>query len=196
MALVAFTKFDEHRNRIRNPNFMAIIDFTQHSGQKRFYMINRNTGLVEAFPVAHGTASDPDKDGYAQYFSNVPNSKMSSVGSYIINERYVGKHGPSLRLDGLETTNSNARDRAIVLHPANYVKDDKTKQGWSWGCPAVPYTWIDKVINQTRDGSFLYAYGVNHYQETFEDQVEKIKALQPSYQWVNEGDDAPADGEL
>ncbi len=195
-AQIAFAKFADFQSQVRNVNFMAIIDFTQHSGQKRFYMIDRNTGNVEAMTVAHGTASDPDKDGYAQYFSNVPNSKMSSLGSYLVAERYVGKHGASLRLDGLEETNLNVRNRAIVLHSAGYVRDDKAKQGWSWGCPALPQARMDRVIAQLQGGAFMYAYGINTYRETAQDELVKMQSTQPGYRWVNESDDAPEDGEL
>lgn len=194
-AEVAFQKLELFQAQVKNPNYMAIIDFRQHSGQKRFYLINRSTGAVESMAVAHGTASDPQKNGYAQYFSNVPNSKMSSLGAYLVAEQYKGKHGASVRLDGLESTNSNVRNRAIVLHPADYVKDTKSKQGWSWGCPALPQSHMASAIAKLEGEAFMYAFGVNAYRETAADRFELEMAKKPGYQWVNEAEEAPFMGD-
>jgi hypothetical protein len=196
VATLAFERYDHFRARVRNTRYITMIDFSQHSGAKRFYIVDRTAGTVESTMTAHGTNSDPDKDGFAQYFSNTPNSKMSSLGSYIVAERYVGKHGPSLRMDGLESTNSNVRARAIVLHPAKYVMDDKTKQGWSWGCPAVPQAWIGEIIDKLRDGSFMYAYGINQHRPTLRDVIMDQMVNWPGYQWTDESEAAPDDGEL
>jgi hypothetical protein len=195
VAEFAFQKLELFKDKVTNNAYMAIIDFRQHSGQRRFYLINRSSGAVEKMSVAHGTASDPQKNGYAQYFSNIPNSKMSSLGAYIVAEKYKGKHGYSMRLDGLESTNDNARDRAIVLHPAEYVKDGKSKQGWSWGCPAVPHARMANVIARLQGGAFLYAYGINAYRETKRDLIELEMSKRPGYQWVDESEDAPIDGD-
>jgi hypothetical protein len=194
-AEAAFQKLEAFKAQVKNNDFMAVIDFRQHSGQKRFYLIDRRTGAVESMAVAHGTASDPQKNGYAQYFSNVPNSKMSSLGAYLVAERYVGKHGASLRLDGLESTNSNVRERAIVLHPAGYVNDAKVKQGWSWGCPALPPSRMKRVISALEGGAFMYAFGVNAYRETAADRLEMEMSKKPGYLWVNESEEAPLSGE-
>lgn len=195
VAEVAFQKLELFKDRVTNNRYMAVVDFRQHSGQRRFYLIDRRTGAVEKMAVAHGTASDPQKNGYAQYFSNIPNSKMSSLGSYIVAEKYKGKHGYSLRMDGLESTNDNARDRAIVLHPADYVKDGKAKQGWSWGCPAVPKSRMANVLSRLQGGAFLYAYGVNAYRETKRDLYELQLSRLPGYKWVDESEDAPLEGD-
>lgn len=194
-AEAAFAKLEEFKDHVTKNRFMAIIDFTKHSGRKRFYLVDRIAGSVEAMTVAHGTASDPDKNGYAQYFSNIPNSKMSSLGAYIVSERYIGKHGASLRLDGLEGTNDQARSRAIVLHSADYVRDGRSKQGWSWGCPALPKKHMDGVVEALRDGAFMYAYGVNTYRENAVDMYEMMNSRLPGYKWVDEAEDAPIDGE-
>ncbi len=193
VATTAFLKFDQFKAQVKNDAYITMIDFSQHSGAKRMYIVNRKTGKVDAIHTAHGEGSDPDGDGNAQYFSNIPDSRMSSLGSYLIQERYVGKWGASMRMDGLESTNSNVRKRAIVLHPASYVKDGKDEQGLSWGCPAVPFAWIDRVITRLRDGSFMYAYGVNTYKETSADIFMQQMALSPDFQWTDESD-SPADG--
>lgn len=188
VATTAFSKFDQFRAAIKREEFIVMIDFTQHSNRKRMYVVNRISGLVESLHTAHGEGSDPDNDGMAQYFSNIPNSRMSSLGSYIINERYVGKWGPSLRMDGLESTNSNVRKRTIVMHPASYVGEGQPKQGLSWGCPAVPFAWIDRMISGLRDGGFMYAYGINQYKETVADEMWQVLSLGPKFHWTDESD--------
>ncbi len=195
VAQAAFEKYDQFEPWVRNKTYISMIDFTQHSGNLRFYQVHRATGRVSAWAVAHGEGSDPDNDGFAQYFSNIPNSHMSSLGSYLIQEKYVGKYGESLRLDGLEETNDNARARAIVLHPSNYVKDTRPKQGRSWGCPAIPYKWIQTVISRSQDGSFLYAYGINRRNTLGDADILKQWELIPKSLWVDESEAAPVDGE-
>lgn len=196
LATTAFAKFEEFRAQVRNDGVITMIDFTLPSNRNRYYMVDRLTGRVDAMTTAHGIKSDPNKDGIAEYFSNIPESRMSSLGAYLIQERYVGKHGPSLKLDGLESTNDRARARTIVLHPANYVRDEGRTQGWSWGCPAVPQSWISSVITAARDGSFMYAMGNNTYKESTSDIFMKTLTLTPEFAPVNEADEAPADGYL
>jgi hypothetical protein len=113
----------------------------------------------------------------------------------LVEEKYYGKYGASMRLDGLEATNNLARPRNIVMHPSNYVSESRSKQGRSWGCPAVPYAWINTLINRLRDGSFMFAYG-NSASGAATDQLEIEQImLNPAYRWVNEAEEAPLDGE-
>ncbi len=154
----AFKFFDENRGLIRNQNWLSIIDFNQHSSQPRLYVINLNDGNVDQLFVAHGSGSDPNDTGSAQQFSNIFESYMSSLGFYLINESYIGKWGLSARLDGLSDSNSNARERAIVLHGADYVGPGRDRQGMSQGCPAVELRWIEPLIQRLRGRSLLYAY--------------------------------------
>lgn len=195
VAKKAFEKYDQYVGKVRNPAYIAMIDFTQHSREKRFYMVNRTTGKVDQWSVAHGSGSDPDDNGFPQYFSNVPDSHMSSLGAYLIQEKYQGKYGDSLKLDGLEATNNNARDRDVVVHPSNYVKDGSSKQGRSWGCPAIPWNWIQTVIARSQNGGFLYAYGVNRRSADTELRALASWNLIPKAQWPSEGEGAPEMGE-
>jgi hypothetical protein len=195
VAKRAFEKYDQFSGQVRNPTYITMIDFTQHSKAKRLYMVHRTTGKVDQWTVAHGSASDPDNDGLAQYFSNTPDSHMSSLGAYLIQEKYQGKYGDSLRLDGIESINNNVRDRAIVIHPSNYVKDGSSKQGRSWGCPAIPWDWIQTIIARAQNGSFMYAYGVNRRSAASEFKALRDWSLIPKSAWPNEGEDAPEMGE-
>ena len=97
-----------------DPTHLVIVDYARRSSEKRAYLVNLETGLVEeAFRAAHGSGSDPDHDGFLDKFSDVPGSSASPQGAYLLAEQYVGKHGKSLRLDGLDPTNANARNRYV-----------------------------------------------------------------------------------
>lgn len=153
----AMSYFHENYARIPNKDYMGIIDFSQHSSKARFYIVDLRDGSVKGIRVAHGKGSDPDHDGFATVFSNTPNSNASSLGFYLTGETYIGKHGKSMRLHGLSSTNSNALSRAIVIHEAAYVQEANVKQGRSFGCPAVAASEIANVISSLKGGALIYA---------------------------------------
>ncbi|WP_413558489.1 murein L,D-transpeptidase catalytic domain family protein [Bdellovibrio sp. HCB209] len=152
-----------HKNlaKIKNTDVLSVIDFSLYSGKPRFHVINMKTGEVWSVRTAHGKGSDPDHDGYANSFSNVSGSNASSIGIYKTAETYSGSHGYSLRLDGLSSTNSNARARAVVVHGADYVSESNVTQGRSWGCPAVAMSLRTKLIDTIKGGSIIYASATN-----------------------------------
>jgi hypothetical protein len=150
-----------YQKKLTQTTWMVIIDFDQHSSKKRGYLINLKTGATEAFLVAHGIGSD-DGDGQAIDFSNHSGSHKSSLGLYLTAETYSGDHGYSLKLDGKESTNSAARSRAIVVHPADYVSDafvkTNARTGRSHGCPAIDPKISKRVIDLIKGGSLFYIY--------------------------------------
>ena len=151
----------EHRGLIRNPDLLGIADFNRQSAEPRFHLVDMVGGRVTSFLVAHGRGSDPEHSGWVQYFSNEPGSLATSRGAYVTGERYSGKYGLSLRLDGLEYSNSNALDRAIVVHGAPYVGEqmvrDHGKLGRSEGCFAVAETDLYGVLARLTPGHLIYA---------------------------------------
>jgi hypothetical protein len=147
--------YEARRKEIPNQRYLTIVDFSQRSSKARFFLFDLASGAVEKHFVAHGQGSDPHNTGYATLFSNVPDSRMSSLGFYLTLGTYQGKNGHSLHLRGLESTNSNAEARAIVMHPANYVSDSKGRAGRSWGCPALDPAVSQAVIDRVRGGSLL-----------------------------------------
>lgn len=153
----AILYYDTNLERIPNKRWLTILDFAAHSKNRRFYVLDMEGGPMKSYPVAHGAKSDPNDDGLATAFSNVNGSNMSSVGYYLTAETYIGGNGRSLRLDGLSTTNSNARERLIVVHGADYVADGRPKQGMSLGCPALAHPIAQGVIDLLQEGSLLYA---------------------------------------
>lgn len=152
----ALKYFDDNKSKIKNQEVIGVIDFSQHSSKERFYIIDMSSGRVETYQVAHGKGSDTDHDGYATQFSNISGSNMSSQGIYIAAETYYGGHGYSMMLDGKSSTNSNARSRAIVIHPADYVVAGQ-KAGRSWGCPALDPRESEHVIDLLKNGAVIYA---------------------------------------
>lgn len=142
-------------------DFLTIIDFSLSSRVKRLWIIDMaQNKIVFNSLVAHGKNSGED---YANQFSNKNESNKSSLGFYATGEVYQGKHGLSLKLDGLEKgVNDNARQRAIVIHGADYVSDNFLKNhsrlGKSHGCPAVPMGLSKKIIETIKDKSCLFIY--------------------------------------
>jgi hypothetical protein len=156
LLLKAYNYYQTNLDKITNQHHMSIIDFKKHNSIERLFVIDMDSGLVEKFLVAHGKNSDPTFSGFASTFSNIAESRMSSLGFYLTAETYSGEHGYSLRLDGLEETNSKARERAIVLHGADYVFPG-LKIGRSFGCPAVEMRYHQHIIDLIKDGALLYA---------------------------------------
>ncbi|WP_291786647.1 murein L,D-transpeptidase catalytic domain family protein [Cecembia sp.] len=141
---------------------LTVIDFTLPSSEKRMWIIDMEEGeILHHGYVSHGRNSG---DLMAQKFSNTSSSYMSSLGFYLTGETYLGKHGYSLRLDGLEEGfNDKARDRAIVIHGAEYAKEEFISQtgrlGRSLGCPAVPQEIANEVIDLIKNKSILFIFG-------------------------------------
>ncbi len=153
----ALDYFHANSGRFENKRYIGIVDFAAHSSRARFWILDLQSGSAHAMRVAHGTGSDPDNDGYATRFSNVPNSRASSLGFYRTGALYNGKHGRSMRLHGLSSTNSNALSRAVVLHDSNYVREGNYKAGRSFGCLAVANSQIANVLASLRGGALIYA---------------------------------------
>lgn len=153
----ALLEYDARRGELRNSEYLSVIDYSKPSSQKRFYIIQMKTGKVFSTYVANGKGSEPNKNGVAKQFGNEGRSHRSSIGVFMTQDIYYGKHGKSLRLNGLSSTNSAARSRAIVIHGADYVQDKPVVQGRSYGCPAIPMKYRETVINMLKGGSLILA---------------------------------------
>jgi hypothetical protein len=148
--------FEKHESKFDNKRVISVLDYGLRSTEPRFHVVDMQTGGVRSLRMSHGKGSDPNHDGRADSFSNVPGSNASSLGFARTAETYQGKHGLSLRLDGLSATNTNLRKRAVVVHGAGYVKDQPVIQGRSEGCPAVPMPQKDQLIGTIKGGSLMY----------------------------------------
>jgi hypothetical protein len=149
--------YDANKAKIKRPEYMTVIDYSLKSTKARFFIVTMSTGAVQALHVAHGKGSDSNHDGYAEKFSNVEGSNATSLGFFFTAETYNGSNGYSLRLDGLSSTNSRARERAIVIHGASYVQEKEVIQGRSWGCPALESSLSKGIINQIKGGTLVYS---------------------------------------
>ena len=149
------------RGDVEDPSTLTIIDFSQASPNERMWVYDlRSRKLLFQEVVSHGRGSGV---ALATAFSNTAESHQSSLGLYRTAETYVGKHGYSLRLDGLEQGfNDNARPRAIVMHAADYVNPAAAQAngylGRSLGCPAVRPAISRRLIDTVKNGSLLFAY--------------------------------------
>jgi hypothetical protein len=143
------------------PATLTVIDFSRPSTTRRMWIYDlRSRELLFEEHVAHGRNSGHDRP---TMFSNEPESNKSSLGLFRAAEGYVGKHGYSLRLDGLEPgINDRARARAIVIHGAAYVNEKTARAqgrlGRSLGCPAVRPEISRRLIDAIKDGGLVFAY--------------------------------------
>lgn len=160
LALEGFSKL-AGSGKLNNDSLITIVDFSQSSKEKRFYVIDlKNVTLRFNTRVAHGKNSGAE---YARYFSNVSSSNKSSLGFYITQNAYIGSNGYSLRLRGIEKNiNDKALSRNIVVHGAAYANDNYLRSygmlGRSFGCPALPTEDNKAVIDVIKNGSCFFIY--------------------------------------
>jgi hypothetical protein len=157
----ALDSLERHGNRISHRDVIGVADFSLPSRAPRFHLVNLGDGSVRSHWVAHGRGSDPSHTGWLQRFSNELRSNATSAGAYRTASPYVGAHGHSLRLEGLDPTNSNALARAIVVHHAWYVNeaviDHFGMLGRSEGCFAVAQSSLPEIMARLQPGRLIYA---------------------------------------
>jgi L,D-transpeptidase catalytic domain len=157
-ALVALK---QHESTIAFRDFIGVADFSLPSHAPRFHLVNLVDGSVRSHLVAHGRGSDPLRTGWLQRFSNEPRSNATSAGAYRTGAFYTGTHGRSLRLEGLDPSNSNALSRAIVVHGAWYVSAAVLGYagvlGRSQGCFAVADPSLPEIMSRLGPGRLIYA---------------------------------------
>jgi hypothetical protein len=130
-----------------NQDYALIIDMRIPSFKKRFFVYNlRKDSLLNSGFVAHGTGSETFRGELV--FSNVPDSRCSSLGKYKIGTSYKGMYGFSYRLLGLDSTNNKALERAIVLHGHGCVPNNELDEYpicFSYGCPMVSTAFLQDL---------------------------------------------------
>jgi len=157
-------------------SIVTVVDFNKPSTTKRMWIVDlKSKKLLLNTWVAHGQGSGDDM---ANAFSNNEESHQSSLGFYITDDIYMGKHGKSLRLDGVDTGfNNKARERAIVLHGADYVNQNTINQlgrlGRSFGCPAVSTDLCDQIIETVKNKNLLFIAGsdVNYTSKYLDEDI-------------------------
>lgn len=140
---------------------IAIVDFSKPSSEPRFHIVDVQSGAVESHLVCHGRGSDPSHSGYLERFSNDFGSYASSSGTYVTSDYYQGKYGLSLRVRGLDWSNSNAEPRAIVIHNAWYAEPEMVQLhgqlGRSEGCFAMPKASQYAAMRRLAGGRMIFA---------------------------------------
>jgi hypothetical protein len=150
-----------HNGELPREDIITIADFSKPSSEKRLFIIDLlHKKVVFKSLVAHGKNSG---QLYANSFSNQPETNKSSLGFFLTLNSYNGENGFSLRLKGLEKNiNDKAYERAIVMHGAPYVSENKIRQqgflGRSLGCPAVPASSAKNIIKTIKNGSLIFIY--------------------------------------
>jgi|GEM_PF-377467 len=158
-AMTGYLNLRETGHLAATQQHLTVVDFDLPSTEKRLWVLDLNNNKILFHTlVAHGHNSG---EKGADQFSNTDQSNMSSLGFYVTGQEYEGKHGHSLRLQGLdEGFNTNAFARSIVMHGADYVSESFIKQtgrlGRSLGCPALPLDQYSQIIDQVKGGSCLF----------------------------------------
>jgi len=170
---------------INRPEVITIIDFSLPSTKERLWVID----LFQAKVLFHSLVSHGRNSGelMAEKFSNIPGSFTSSPGFYTTGETYFGRHGLSLKLNGLEKgINDKARERAIVMHGADYVAPEFIRKhgrlGRSHGCPAVPTQLSKEIIETIKDGTCLFIYVPKESYTANSPIISKIKSIKKDTQ--------------
>jgi hypothetical protein len=157
----ALAALGRHADTIPHRDRVAVADFAAPSSQPRFHIVNVVSGASTSYLVAHGSGSDPRHSGWLQRFSNDPGSNASCEGAFVARDYYVGHHGRSQRLDGLDATNNNALSRAIVVHSAWYSNPDMLRThgmlGRSQGCFAVGQADLANVFERLGEGRMIFS---------------------------------------
>jgi hypothetical protein len=150
---------DQHQIYARDT--IGIVDFSKPSSEPRFHLVDLASGQVESHRVAHGRGSDPAHSGYLERFSNDFGSYATSNGTYTTGDYYDGKYGLSMKVRGLDWSNSNAEPRAIVIHNAWYAEDEMIPLhgmlGRSEGCFAMSRDSQYQVMRKLAGGRMIYA---------------------------------------
>jgi len=157
----ALAALDRHAWSLPNRDRIYIVDFSLHSARERLFELDVVSGEARVFHTAHGVGSDPFHSGYAHGFSNIVDSNASSLGVYRTSGMGWGmRHGENVMLDGLEPSNDAARERAIIVHAADYCEPEwlarEGKLGRSFGCFATSYASLSYLRSRMDEGRLLY----------------------------------------
>ncbi len=163
-ALKMYAKETRPGGRIKNKRYITIVDFTKHSGQKRMFLLDTQTGAVEAFYTSHGSGRGNVSREYATKFSSQHNSRLTPPGFHITGDQpfYHRRLKKSLVLHGIEARNRTSAARGIYIHQADYASDAFVRRygyaGRSFGCLTIDPKKVDSFFKKIRGGSLVYNY--------------------------------------
>lgn len=146
-----------------NSRIAFMIDMTIESGKERFYVLNmdKDSILMKGL-VTHGCCNENWLNG--RKYGNEVGCGCTSLGRYKIGSSYNGKFGLAYKLHGLDSSNSNAYKRFVVLHahecvPVSEVHPYPICQ--SNGCPTVSPSFLSRlkpIIDKSDKPILLYIY--------------------------------------
>ena len=187
LMTIAREELDRAGANIWRRDIVGIADFGLHSSHRRLHFVDLANKHVASYHVSHGTGSDSEHDGWLKRYSNIEGSEASSRGAFMTRSWYVGRYGTSIRLDGLDQTNSNALPRAIVMHQANYATPEHVERfgrlGRSNGCFAMGPTQFDRALIDLSGGRLLVcgSYGLAEDGSTVTPPVAQYDLLRNEY---------------
>jgi len=151
------------KNKLKNKQYLTVVDMSLSANTERMFIIDMEKRvLVDKKLVAHGMKTGNE---FASNFSNEQSSHKSSLGFFVTGELYNGRHDLSMKLDGQEYSNDNARSRGVVVHSAEYVSCDYIKSngrlGRSFGCPAIEEEGYEETVKMLQGGSCYFIYYPN-----------------------------------
>lgn len=147
LSLEAFHEgYSQYKNAVKDglikPGRFLIVDFNKHDSQNRFFVLDfENMDLIHGCQVTHGSRSDLDSHhGWVDNLTNIPEDHTSSKGLYVYSSlEDHSEYGMVVRLLGLYNSNSNAKNRGILVHRR------RPNQRYSWGCFAISEADADKI---------------------------------------------------
>ncbi|MCW3167601.1 murein L,D-transpeptidase catalytic domain family protein [Chryseobacterium sp. 09-1422] len=160
-ALLGFENLKRAGKLSQEAHLLTVCDFSLSSNVKRLWVIDTEQRKVLFNSlVAHGKNTGEE---FATNFSNTESSLQSSMGFYITESTYNGDNGYSLKLLGMDKGfNDAAYRRAVVMHGADYVSEEfasaHKRIGRSWGCPAIPRSLTEPIINTIKGKNCLFIY--------------------------------------
>lgn len=127
--------------------YIFLADMSLPSGKNRFFVYDiSKDSIIRASLVAHGSGDM----GFSlnPKFSNQKESGCTALGKYKIGKSYAGRFGTAYKLYGLDSSNSNAFSRNIVLHSYDCVPGQETYPYPicnSRGCPMVAPAFLKQL---------------------------------------------------
>lgn len=153
-----------------NQDWCILVDMGMHSGLARMVIWDfKGDSILKRCLVGHGCGAYPwgtDRCKTNPVFSNEENSHCTSLGRYRIGERGPSQWGIGVKygLHGLDSSNSNAFKRFVVLHGWDKMSDVEIYPEGSpegWGCPTVSnemMAWLDRQLKGNSSPVLLWIY--------------------------------------
>lgn len=132
-----------------NTGLCFLINMQIASGTNRFFVYDlQKDSVTDAGLVTHGRCNKDWLSG--RKYDNKIGCGCTSLGKYKIGKSYQGRFGLAYKLHGLDSTNSNAFKRFVVLHSHDCVPNEEVNPYpicQSDGCPTVSPSFLQKLAS-------------------------------------------------